>query len=98
MVWVSGTLASPAALDQGPEGQAADALARIEHALGEAGATMEDVVRTVIFVVDIEHFDAVSRAHRHAFGQIRPASTMVEVCALADPRALVEIQADAIIA
>ncbi|WP_061961467.1 Rid family hydrolase [Demequina flava] len=98
MVMVAGTIAGPEALDEGPEGQTADALARIERALEEAGASLHHVVRTVVFVVDIEQTPAISRAHRRAFGGILPVSTLVEVTALADPRAVVEIQADAIIA
>ncbi|WP_062077442.1 Rid family hydrolase [Demequina globuliformis] len=98
MVWVAGTIAGPAALEEGPEGQTADALARIERALEEAGASLHHVVRTVVYVVDIEETPAISRAHRRAFGGIRPVSTLVEVSALADPRAVVEIQADAVIA
>lgn len=71
------------------------ALAKIEHALGEGGATMADVVRTRIFVTRIDDFDEVARAHAQVFGAIRPASTLVEVSALVAPDLLVEIEADA---
>lgn len=98
MVMVAGTIAGPEALDLGPEEQTASALQRIERALEEASASLAHVVRTVVYVVDIEETPAISRAHRHAFGGIRPVSTLVEVSALMDPRAVVEIQADAIIA
>lgn len=98
MVMVAGTIAGPEALDSGAEEQAASALARIERALEETGATMHHVVRTVLYVVDMGDMPAVSRAHRRAFGGILPVSTLVEVTALADPQALVEIQVDAIIA
>ena len=63
--------------------------------LGEAGAGLEDVVRTRMFVTDIEQWSDVARAHQEAFGQVMPATTMVEVSKLIDPRMLVEIEADA---
>ena len=67
----------------------------IAGALGEAGAGLEDVVRTRMFVTDIEQWSDVARAHQEAFGQVMPATTMVEVSKLIDPRMLVEIEADA---
>lgn len=72
-------------------------LEKIAVALGEAGATLGHVVRTRIFVTDIGQWEAVGRAHGEVFGSIRPASTMVQVAALIDPRLLVEIEATAII-
>jgi enamine deaminase RidA (YjgF/YER057c/UK114 family) len=69
----------------------------IERALKDAGAGLEDVVRTRIFVTDISQWEAVGRAHGEMFGEIFPATTMVEVSALIDPDMLVEIEADAIV-
>ena len=70
----------------------------IEKALNEAGSGLSDVVRTRIFVTDISQWEAIGRAHREAFADIRPATTMVEVSQLIDPDMLVEIEADAIVA
>lgn len=72
-------------------------LRKIEAALHEAGATLEHVVRTRIFVTDISQWEAVGRAHGEVFGHIRPASAMVQVAALIAPGLLVEIEATAII-
>jgi enamine deaminase RidA (YjgF/YER057c/UK114 family) len=76
--------------------QARICLERIEHALTEAGATMDDVVRTRIYVTDAQHIDAVGRAHGSAFARARPATTGI-VTQLLDPRWLVEIEAEAVI-
>lgn len=73
-------------------------LEKIGEALTTAGATLEQVVRTRIFVTDISQWEAVGRAHGEVFGTIRPATTMVEVKALIGPELLVEIEATAIIA
>ena len=69
----------------------------IEWALEEAGAGLEHVVRTRMFVTDMSQWEAIGRAHGEAFGDIRPATSLLEVSALIDPDMLVEIEADAII-
>lgn len=75
--------------------QTAFILRKIEDALGQAGASMSQVVRTRLFVTDISRFEEYGQAHGECFKGIRPASTMVEVKALVDPEMLVEIEADA---
>ena len=69
----------------------------IEQALKDAGSGLGEVVRTRMFVTDISQWEAIGRAHGEAFGDIRPATAMVEVSQLIDPDMLVEIEADAII-
>ena len=69
----------------------------IEAALNEAGAGLEHVVRTRMFVTDIEKWPEIARAHREAFGEVMPATSMVEVSKLIDPAMLVEIEADALL-
>ena len=77
--------------------QAQTCIANSASALSRLGASLQDVVRTRIYVTDIAQWEAIGRAHGEAFGAIRPATTMVEVRALIDPRMLVEIEADAIL-
>ena len=75
--------------------QTAFILQKIGRALEEAGASFSHVIRTRMFVTDISRFDEYGRAHGEVFSNIRPASTMVEVKALVDPRMLIEIEAEA---
>jgi enamine deaminase RidA (YjgF/YER057c/UK114 family) len=77
--------------------QAKQAIRNIGNALSQAGASLEDVVRTRIYVTDISRLKEAARAHGEAFGEIRPASSMVEVSALAEPEMLFEIEAIAVI-
>jgi len=101
LVIVSGTVA------WGPDGklvgkddvyaQAKQTLANIEGYLREAGATLKDVVRTRIYLTDIGRWQEVARAHREAFGDVRPASSMLGISRLAEPEMLVEIEAVAVL-
>jgi len=75
--------------------QTAQCIANVAQALAGLGASLGDVVRTRMFVTDISRWQEYGRAHGEAFGQIRPAATMVAVSALIDPRMLIEIEADA---
>jgi len=75
--------------------QTVQVIRNIERALRQAGATLENVVRTRMFVTDISRWQEYGRAHREFFGSIRPCATMVEVRALIDPRMLIEIEVEA---
>jgi enamine deaminase RidA (YjgF/YER057c/UK114 family) len=99
VVEVAGTTAQDGHTVTGADAyaQTKRALEKIGEALTQAGATFQDVVRTRMFVTDISQWEAVGRAHGEVFGEIRPATSMVEVRALIDPRLLVEIEATAII-
>ena len=80
-----------------PYAQTIQTFKTIEAALKQAGASLNDVVRTRIYMANIDQWQEVGRAHGEIFGNIRPATTMVEVSRLIDPDMLVEIEADAIV-
>ena len=77
--------------------QAAYILKKISDVLSQADASLSDVIRTRIFVTNIANWEAVGQAHRECFGEIRPATTMVEVKSLIGPEFLVEIEVDAVV-
>jgi enamine deaminase RidA (YjgF/YER057c/UK114 family) len=80
-----------------PYAQARRCFEIIEGALQEAGATLEDVIRTRMFVTDISMWQEFSRAHGDCFREVKPAATMVQVQALIDPEMLIEVEVDAIV-
>ncbi len=77
--------------------QARQAIRNIEKALLGAGASLRDVVRTRVYLTDIDRWEEAARAHAEAFAEVKPASSMVEVSRLADPAMLVEIEAVAVV-
>jgi enamine deaminase RidA (YjgF/YER057c/UK114 family) len=92
----AGSAGKPVAIGD-PAAQTRAILEIIEKALQDVGAGLEDVVRTRTYLVDIAHWEAVGRVHGEFFGEIRPASTMVEVSRFISSDWLVEIEADAVI-
>lgn len=80
-----------------PYGQTIQALVNVEKALREAGADLEDVVRTRIYVTEIVDWEEVGRAHGDFLGDVRPATSLVEVSALVEPEMLVEVEAYAVV-
>lgn len=100
-IWVSGTTATDAKGEIVSKGdvraQTVQILKNIEAALAKAGAKMEHVVRTRIFVKDISQWEVIGRTHGEVFGKIRPTCSMVEVTGLVSPDMLLEIEADAVV-
>jgi len=100
-IWVAGTTAVDDAGEvvgpDDPYTQAKFVYGKIDDALREAGASLEDVVRVRTFVTDINRWTDVARAQGEVLGDIRPAATLVQVSALVDPRLLVEIEVDAVV-
>ncbi len=97
-MFVSGTTARPPHLDGNAHAQARAALDLVADALAQAGAELRHVVRTVVYIVDMADAPLVAQAHLEAFGQVRPASTLVQVAALTPAAARVEVETTAVIA
>jgi enamine deaminase RidA (YjgF/YER057c/UK114 family) len=97
LVFVSGTTARSPFLDGDAYLQMTGAIKIIAAALHEAGAEMRHVVRTVVYVVNLADADHVARTHREAFGEQRPASTLVQVAAVTPADALVEVEVTAFV-
>lgn len=100
-VFVSGTTATDEMGNvvgvEDPGQQTRQALSNVESALHKAGASFDDVVRTRIYVVNIDQWEVIGRVHGEVFGDVRPATSMVEVRRLIDPDMLVEIEAVALV-
>lgn len=95
-VWVTGCTSlrdGEVVHDGDAYAQTVQAIHNVEWALHQVGASLADVVRTRIFVTDISRWEEYGRAHGEAFGETMPATSMVEVSALIDPRMLVEVEA-----
>ncbi len=98
-VYVSGTVgvAADGSVPEGAYAQTKRALEIIRDALAQAGADLTGVVRTRLFLADMADFDAVAKAHGEVFGEIRPATTIVEVAKLVDAAFVVEVEAVAVV-
>jgi enamine deaminase RidA (YjgF/YER057c/UK114 family) len=95
-IWVTGctSIIDGEVVHEGdPYAQTAQAIRNVAWALGQLDSSLEDVVRTRIFVTDISRWEEYGRAHGEAFGEVMPATSMVQVSALIDPRMLVEVEA-----
>jgi enamine deaminase RidA (YjgF/YER057c/UK114 family) len=95
VVAVSGTAAVGGPSDV--EGQARQCCSTIREALAQAGASIDDVIRTRVLLLDIEDWEVVGRVHGEVFGVARPAMTVMQVSRFIDPAWLVEIEADAVV-
>lgn len=100
LVFVSGTTAAsggkPVAIGDA-EAQTRAIFETIEAALKDAGASLKDVVRTRVYLVDIAHFEAMAKVHGEVFGDIRPANTTLQVSSFVSPDWLLEIEVDAVL-